>query len=130
MNPSIVFFDGVCNLCSSSVQFIIRHDRHNRFKFASLQSHLADSELKGKGLKYLDSIVLEENDKVYTRSTAVLRIASKLSFPVNLLVIFLVIPAFIRNPVYQFVANNRYKWFGKKDICWVPTPELKSKFLD
>jgi predicted DCC family thiol-disulfide oxidoreductase YuxK len=112
------------------VQFIIRYDRHNRFKFASLQSHFADSELKDKGLKYLDSIVLKENNKIYTRSTAVLRIASKLSFPVNLLVIFLVIPAFIRNPIYQLIANNRYKWFGKKDICWVPTPELRSRFID
>jgi predicted DCC family thiol-disulfide oxidoreductase YuxK len=130
MNSDIVFFDGVCNLCSSSVQFIIRHDKHSRFRFASLQSDFAASELKNAKLKYLDSIVLKTHGKVYTRSTAVLRIASKLSFPVNLLVIFLVIPAFIRNLVYQFIARNRYRWFGKKDTCWLPTPELRSRFID
>jgi predicted DCC family thiol-disulfide oxidoreductase YuxK len=130
MNSPIVFFDGVCNLCSSTVQFIIRHDRKARFRFASLQSDFASAELGPSGLKHLDSIVLKDNGKLYTRSTAALRIAAKLSFPVNLLYIFIAIPPFIRDRVYQYIAKNRYKWFGKKESCWLPTAELKSRFLD
>ena len=130
MEHAIVFFDGVCNLCSASVQFIIKHDKRDRFRFASLQSDIASVHLKGTDHKNLDSIVLKDGDKIYTRSSAALRIASKLSFPVSLLYAFMVVPPFIRNFVYERIAANRYKWFGKKEACWLPTPDLKSKFID
>lgn len=130
MKESVVFFDGVCNLCSESVQFIIRHDKKAKFRFASLQSDYATTELAGTTLKNLDSIVLKQDGKIYTRSSAALRIASGLSFPTNLLYVFMIVPPFIRNFVYDQIAKNRYKWFGKKDACWLPTPELKSRFLD
>jgi predicted DCC family thiol-disulfide oxidoreductase YuxK len=130
MEHTIVFFDGVCNLCSGSVQFIIRHDKHDRFRFASLQSDIAAMHLKGTQHANLDSIVLKDGDKIYTRSSAALRIASKLPFPVSLLYAFMIVPRFIRDFVYDRIAANRYKWFGKKEACWLPTPELRSKFID
>jgi predicted DCC family thiol-disulfide oxidoreductase YuxK len=130
MSSFTVFFDGVCNLCSGSVQYIISHDKHDRFRFASLQSEYAAKELAGADLHKVDSIVLKKDGKIYTRSTAALKIASKLSFPTNLLYIFIIVPPFIRNVVYDFIARNRYKWFGKKEACWLPSPELRSKFLD
>ncbi len=130
MNQSIVFFDGVCNLCSGSVQFIIRHDKRNKFRFSSLQGDLASKTLSGNAIKHLDSIVLRQNNKLYTRSTAALKIAAGLSFPINLLYIFIIVPPFIRNFVYDYIAKNRYRWFGKMEACWLPSPELKSKFID
>jgi predicted DCC family thiol-disulfide oxidoreductase YuxK len=130
MSSTTVFFDGVCNLCSGSVQFIIRHDKCNRFKFASLQSEYAKKELVGADLKNVDSIVLKKDEKIFVKSGAALRIASFLGFPINLLMVFIIIPPFIRNFVYDVIARNRYKWFGKKEVCWIPSPDLKSKFLD
>ncbi|MGE6219502.1 thiol-disulfide oxidoreductase DCC family protein [Nubsella zeaxanthinifaciens] len=131
-SQSVIFFDGVCNLCNSTVQFVIKHDRRQYFKFAALQSEFAQEQLSGFVLKAKrgDSFVLVEDGKVYEQSTAALRVAKKLSGLWRLLYIFIVVPPFVRDAVYNFVARNRYKWFGKQESCWVPTPDLKSRFLD
>lgn len=127
----VIFFDGFCNLCSGAVQFVIKRDSQGLFRFASLQSDYAASALKQFELEPVqaDSIVLLENGKVYQRSTAALRIAKKLKGLWPLLYGFIILPRFIRDGVYNFIAKNRYKWFGKQESCWVPTPELKERFL-
>lgn len=128
----IIFFDGLCNLCNGAVQFVIKRDTQNHFQFASLQSEYATEELAKFNLEPLhgDSFVLLENDKVYQRSTAALRVARRLKGLWPMLYVFIIVPRFIRDAVYNYIAKNRYKWFGKKESCWVPTPELKEKFLD
>lgn len=128
----VILFDGVCNLCNGSVQYVIRHDRHAIFKFASLQSDSGQQLLHKYHLPQsnFNSFVLIQDDKAYTRSTAALKVAAKLSGIVKLLYGFIIVPAFIRDAVYNFIARNRYKWFGKKDTCMIPTPALKSRFLN
>lgn len=130
-NKSIILFDGVCNLCNSSVQFVLKNDAEKIFRFASLQSAFGQSILTKHQLNTttLSSLVLVEGDRVYTKSTGALRIARKLKFPFNLLYIFIIMPPFIRDAAYNYVAQNRYKWFGKQEACWVPTPELKERFI-
>lgn len=125
---ALVLFDGVCNLCSNSVQLIIKNDRKDYFRFASLQSELGIA-LKDRHRITADSIVLVEEGKVYTQSAAALRIARRLKGAYPLLFGLLIIPGFIRDGVYAFIARNRYRWFGQKEACWVPTPELKNKFI-
>jgi len=125
---ALVLFDGVCNLCSSSVQLIIKQDGKDYFRFASLQSDLG-AALKRQHNIATDSIVLVEDGKVYTQSSAALRIARRLKGVYPLLYGFIVLPKFIRDAVYAWIARNRYKWFGKKDACWIPTPDLKKKFI-
>ncbi|MCK7590952.1 DCC1-like thiol-disulfide oxidoreductase family protein [Subsaxibacter sp. CAU 1640] len=131
-NKKLVLFDGVCNLCDASVQYIIKHDKSDVFRFAALQSDIGEQIIKEFkiDINKIDSILLysEENGISY-KSTAALKIASKLGFPRNLMVGFLIVPAFIRNWVYDYIAKNRYKWYGKKEECMIPTPELKAKFL-
>jgi predicted DCC family thiol-disulfide oxidoreductase YuxK len=132
MSP-IVFFDGVCNLCSESVQFIIKNDHKNLFKFSSLQSEFAQKTLANNNIKEITdsrTIILLTNNTTYTKSDAVLRIAKHLRFPFNLLYIFIIVPPFIRNAIYDFVSKNRYRWFGKKAECWIPNETLKSKFIN
>lgn len=128
---AVIFFDGVCNLCNGAVQFVIKRDKANYFKFAALQSDFAQEKLSQHQLQISkgNSIVLLENGKIYEQSAAALRIAKKISGLWPILYVFIVVPAFIRNWVYQFIAHNRYKWFGKQESCWIPTPELRSKFL-
>ncbi|PIQ26386.1 hypothetical protein COW36_14615 [bacterium (Candidatus Blackallbacteria) CG17_big_fil_post_rev_8_21_14_2_50_48_46] len=125
-----VLFDGVCNLCNASVQFIIDRDPKAKFHFASLQSEVGQELLKAHKLptEGFSSLVLLENDLVYIRSTGALRIARQLQY-LRWMGLFLVIPAFIRDSVYDFIARNRYRWFGKQESCRIPTPELKSRFL-
>lgn len=127
----VIFFDGLCNLCSEAVQFTIERDARNIFRFASLQSDYAQEKLRSFQIepKDGDSFVLLEDGKVYQRSTAALRVARQLKGLWPLLYTFIIVPRFIRDGVYNYVAKNRYKWFGKKENCWVPTPELKEKFL-
>lgn len=127
----VILFDGVCNLCNSSVQFVIERDKKEQFKFASLQSDYGQEQLKKHNLldKNIDSIVLIENDKAYIKSTAALRIAKRLGSLYPLAYVFIIVPVFLRNLVYDFVARNRYKWFGKQESCWLPTPELRGRFL-
>lgn len=128
----LLLFDGVCNLCNSSVQFIIKRDPKGTFRFAALQSALGQKELQQYQLKAdsLESIVLILDGKVWQRSNAALEIARRLSGLWPALYIFKIIPRFIRDWVYDLIANNRYRWFGRQDQCMIPTPELKSRFLD
>lgn len=131
MEHSIVLFDGICNFCSSSVQFIIRRDRKGRFRFASLQSKIADQLLAGHDRSgKMDSIVLIDHGKCYTESTAVLLIASRLDGLWKAAAIFLLLPKGIRDPLYRWFARNRYRWFGKMDSCMIPSPEIRERFLE
>ena len=128
----VILFDGVCNLCNSSVQFVIRRDKKGSFRFASLQGRSGQQYLQQYHLPVDDfnSFVLIENNKVYTRSTAAQRVARQLGGGWKLLYGFIVIPRFIRDAMYNLVAKNRYRWFGKKEACMIPSPELKARFLD
>ncbi|WP_191859638.1 thiol-disulfide oxidoreductase DCC family protein [Hanstruepera ponticola] len=129
----LILFDGVCNLCNSSIQFVINHDKKDIFLFAPLQSKIGQeiiSHFKIDTTK-TDSIILyTEKTGIDYKSTAALKIAYYLGFPINLASIFLIVPPIIRNWFYDLIARNRYKWFGKKSECMIPTPELKSKFLN
>jgi predicted DCC family thiol-disulfide oxidoreductase YuxK len=128
----IVLFDGVCNLCNRLVQFIIKKDKKKQFLFASLQGKTGQEILKKSNLPANDfhSFILVEGDRIYTRSTAALKMMRKLSGGWKLLYGFIIVPAFIRNVVYNWIARNRYKWYGRKEECMIPTPELKERFLD
>ena len=131
INHPIIFFDGVCNLCTGSVQFIIKHDPKQYFRFASLQSEIGQQVLKEYNLptKEFGSFILWENGEIYTKSSAALRVTKHLKGLWQALYAFMIIPSFIRNGVYRFIAKNRYQWFGKKEECWIPTEELTSLFI-
>lgn len=131
-NKFIILFDGVCNLCNGTVQFIIKRDKKNQFHFASLQSESGQHLLAKYNLPLNDynSFVLIEDDKVYTRSLAALRVAKKLKGLWPFLYGFIIVPKFIRDGIYKWIAKNRYKWFGKQDSCMVPTYELRARFLN
>ena len=125
----IIFFDGVCNLCNASVQFVIDRDKENYFKFTALQSDYAKEVLSNFDFNSsaLNSILLLEDGKIYTKSSSVLRIVKKLNGFWPLLYSFYIVPKFLRDWVYDIIAKNRYKWCGKQENCRVPTPELKTK---
>jgi predicted DCC family thiol-disulfide oxidoreductase YuxK len=127
----IVLFDGVCNFCNSTVNFIIERDKKNIFQFAPLQESAGKSLLQQYQLdtKDLDSIVLIKNKKAYIKSDAALEIAKDLAGLWKILVVFKIIPTFLRDKVYDFIAANRYRIFGKKESCSIPTPELRAKFI-
>lgn len=130
-NHKIILFDGVCNLCNGAINFVIKKDKKNIFKFAPLQSE-EGKELTSRfniDTSKVDSIILIDGDKYYEKSSAALHIAKNLEKAYPLLFGFMVVPKFIRNSVYDYVATNRYKWFGKKESCMIPTEELKSKFI-
>ena len=128
----VILFDGVCNLCNASVNWIIDHDKKNQFKFASLQSAYGQSKVEELGLQnnYMDTFIFEDNGKAYLRSGAALQVLTQLGGIYSVAIVFYIVPGFIRDFFYKLVANNRYKWFGKKETCRIPTPELKSKFLE
>ena len=132
MTKKIILFDGVCNLCNGAITFIIKRDKNDVFRYAPLQSKVGKNlAAKHKiDLDKVDSIILVTDQSAVAKSTAALRIAKHLSGGWPLLAVFFILPTFLRNAVYDFIARNRYKWFGKKDACMIPTPELKSKFLD
>jgi predicted DCC family thiol-disulfide oxidoreductase YuxK len=132
MSDNLVFFDGVCNLCNSTVQFLLNIDKHQRLKFGSLQGETAKKILPAYQMypEKLTSIIFIHNDKSYTESTAVLEIFRVIGGPWKALYMFKIIPGFIRNGIYRIVARYRYKWFGKKDQCMVPNPALKNRFFD
>jgi predicted DCC family thiol-disulfide oxidoreductase YuxK len=127
----VVLFDGICNLCNGSVQFVIKRDPQAKFLFASLQSAVGQAILKDFDLNTHDfaSFILIDNGKVYTRSTAALRVAKELDSPIKYIQIFTIVPSFIRDLFYIFVAKNRYRFFGKQDQCMLPSSELKTRFL-
>jgi predicted DCC family thiol-disulfide oxidoreductase YuxK len=129
---SIILFDGICNVCSGAVQFVIKRDKKNHFRFASLQSPEGQKLLKFNELPANDfnSFILIEDEKVYTKSTGALRVTKNLSGLWPLLYGFIIVPKFLRDSIYDLIAKNRYKWFGKKDSCMIPTPEVRAKFLN
>lgn len=131
-NANIILFDGVCNLCSGSVQFILSRDPKGTFKFASLQSDYGQQQLKRLGLNptQLHSIILLRGENFLQRSDAALEIAKHLNGAWRVFYVFKIFPPFIRDGIYNWIANNRYRFFGKKDSCWIPTPELKERFLE
>lgn len=133
MDPGkpVILFDGVCNLCSGSVQFILKRDKKKRFLFASLQSNFGKELLKQSDLpaNNYNSFVLMEDGNIFTRSTAALKIFQQLK-RWKWVKIFWIVPKFIRDAIYNLIAKNRYKWFGKKKECWLPAPDLKERFLD
>ena len=122
-NQSIVLFDGVCNLCNSAVAFIIKRDKKKIFTLSPLQSSFSEALNQQFHFiqPHLNSIILIENNKVYYKSTAVLRVVKKLSGPIKYLYIFIIVPAFIRDAVYSVIAKNRYRWFGRRS-CEAPIP--------
>ena len=131
-NKKIILFDGVCNLCNSAVQFVIKHDKEDIFRFVALQSDLGQEILKYIGIDSasIDSIVLyEPGVAYYYKSDAGLQIAKSLKGLFSMSIILKIIPTRIRNYLYDYIARNRYKWYGKKESCMLPTPELKAKFL-
>ncbi|MEG3659148.1 thiol-disulfide oxidoreductase DCC family protein [Arenibacter palladensis] len=128
----IILFDGVCNLCNSSVQYVIKRDKGNVYRFAALQSEIGKKLVEERGIDtfQVDSIILiEPGVAYYTKSTAALKIARSFGGVWQLASVFEWIPEKIRDWVYDYIAKNRYKWYGRKDACMIPTPELKSKFL-
>jgi predicted DCC family thiol-disulfide oxidoreductase YuxK len=131
-NKPIVLFDGVCNLCSAVVVFTIERDPKRKFMVAPLQSDTGQALLKKFNLsaERFDSFVLIEDDRCYSRSTATLRVVRRLTGLWPVLYALIIIPRPIRDWIYDFVAKNRYRWFGKKDQCMVPTADVKSRFLE
>ena len=128
---AIILFDGVCNFCNNSVNFIIERDKENHFKFAPLQSEIGQKLLDEHNINktVTDSVVLIEDGKAYVRTTAALRIAKKLSGAWRLLYGFIIVPSFVRDVFYKLFARYRYKMFGKQEACMMPTPEIREKFL-
>ena len=127
----IILFDGVCNLCNHAVDFVIRRDRHDRFRFASLQEPFLVEFLKSHQIPraYLDSIVFVYQDKVYIKSRAALEIARLMGGFWKMLYVLVLVPSFLRDPVYDWIARNRYRWYGKRNTCRVPSPKEATKFL-
>ncbi|MEP2770862.1 MAG: thiol-disulfide oxidoreductase DCC family protein [Fulvivirga sp.] len=125
-----IFFDGVCNLCNGAINFVIDRDSNKRYKFASLQSEFAQSQLP-ISTSSIDSIILfKKSGDILYKSNAALEISRNLKGLWPVLYIFKIVPRFIRDFVYDWVAKNRYKWFGKRDTCRMPSPELKERFLE
>ena len=130
---AVLLFDGVCNLCNGTVQFVVDRDPKAHFRFAALQSDVGQRLLLEHGRSVAagapDSVILIEHGEVYDRSTAALRIARHLGALWPLLALGLIVPRSLRDAVYRFIARNRYRWFGKSETCRVPTPELRARFL-
>ena len=129
---SVVFFDGVCNLCNHAVDFIVTRDRYRNFRYGSLQSPQAQYLLARHQFKIgkMDTLVLLKNNRLFLRSDAVLEICRDLPWPWSWAVVFKIIPRGFRDMVYRWVSRNRYRWFGKRETCRVPTPEERSLFLE
>lgn len=128
---SVILFDGVCNLCNASIDFIIKRDKKDHFRVGALQDD-AGKKLLSKfkvNPEYLDSLVLIEDQQIYFRSTAALKISKNLSGAWPLFYGFIILPASIRDGIYDWIGKNRYRWFGKKNTCRLPTPEERAKFL-
>lgn len=126
----IILYDGVCNLCTNSVQFVIQRDARKQFRFASLQSSVAENYLENQEQDRLASMVLIVDNHVYRQSTAALLTAKKLDGFWPILSVFLLIPRPIRDVIYRWIAKHRYQVLGKKEHCWRPTPEMADRFLD
>ncbi|MCC6182663.1 MAG: DUF393 domain-containing protein [Bacteroidia bacterium] len=131
INKTILLIDGYCNLCNSSVQFILRHERNNNIYFASLQSTIGKDILDFYKIdtRVTDSVILIDANKVYLKSTAILKVCKNLKGFYRLIYAFIIIPKFIRDWIYDGVAKRRYKWFGKQTQCIIPTNQLNTRFL-
>ena len=127
----VIFFDGVCNLCNATIQFIIKKDKDKIFRFVPLQSEKASKLLKTFDFRFdnLDTVILLKNDQIFTHSDAVLEIFNSFKYPWKLLYLLKFIPKYFRDWIYIFIASNRYTWFGKKDTCMLPGNDIKSRFL-
>ena len=127
----VILFDGVCNYCNSIVNFVIRHDKHNRLLFAPLQSQTGQELLRTYHLPVGDfnSFVFISEQKAWLRSSAALQVLRQLPWYWQWTRAFWIIPQFIRDAVYNLIARNRYRWFGKKETCMIPTPDVKARFL-
>lgn len=132
MKTQVVIFDGICNFCNSSVNFIIARDPECKFSFAPMQSASAKALIKQYGIENpdLDTFLLIKNGKLYQRTDAALEIAKDLKGHWKYLRVFLVVPAPLRDIFYRLLAKNRYRLFGKREVCMVPTPEIRQRFLD
>lgn len=130
-DKSIIFFDGVCNLCNASIDFVIQRDKKDHFLVGALQEDFSKNILSKFQVRedYLDSLVLLEKGEIYYKSTAALKIARHLSGPLPILYPLIFLPKFLRDAIYNWIGSNRYRWFGKKSTCRLPTPEEKAKFL-
>jgi predicted DCC family thiol-disulfide oxidoreductase YuxK len=130
--PAVILFDGVCNLCNASVNFIIDRDPQGRFSFAALQGEIGQGFLRRHGLatEVFDTLVLIDQGRLHQRSGAALRIARRLRWPWPLLAVCWLVPLPLRDAVYGLVSRNRYRWFGRQDACRLPTPQLGARFLD
>lgn len=130
-NKGVILFDGYCTLCSWSVQFIIKRDKQDYFRFASLQSEIGKSLIHQFGIPedFDQSVVLIKDNSIYFKSEAVLRITKRLRHLWPFLYVFIIIPKLIRDGIYSFIAKNRFRWFGKKDSCYMPEEDLSYKFL-
>ncbi len=128
----IILFDGVCNLCDKSVQFIIKNDKKKHFRFAALQSNAGQRLLTQYGISTteLNSFILIYNNQVYNKSSGALHVAKLLGGGWIFFYSLIIIPKFLRDSIYDFISEHRYKWFGKKEACMIPTPELKARFLN
>lgn len=127
----LILFDGYCLLCRSTVRFILKHDKKKQFLFAPLQGNTAKHYIKEHSSKEsIASVWLIEAEKIYTHSSAALRIARRLRFPINLCYAFIVVPRPVRDFVYNYISRNRYNWFGKSDACMIPTADVAARFLD
>lgn len=131
MHPNLILFDGVCNFCNFWVNFIIDRDSKAFFKFTAVQSDTARQILKSNNIDAIkiDSIVLVINGKIFFKSSAAFQIARKLDGFCKLLYIFIIIPPFMRDGIYDFIASNRYKWFGKRETCRIPSDSEKHRFI-
>lgn len=132
VHKQLILFDGICNLCNTSINYVIKNDRDNIFMFAPLQGATGKLIIEKFhiDITQVDSVLLYTNkEKLKIKSSAALSIASQLKFPINILTICYIIPPILRNWIYDFVAKNRYKWFGKTNNCMVPTDKIKNKFL-
>lgn len=127
----IVLFDGVCNFCNNMVNFAIRNDKKAKLRFTPLQSETGKKLLSDHKVPLsVDTVVLVDNGKAYTYARAAIRISKYLDWPAKMLYAFIIIPPFISQPLYKWLGRNRYKWFGKKESCMVPTKEVRQRFLD
>lgn len=127
----IILFDGVCNFCNGAVNFTIKRDKQKKIRFAALQSDAGRQLVQQLGLPADDmrSFLFIENGKVYNRSTAALKVCRYLSGLWPLCYGLIIVPSFIRNCIYDWIAKNRYKWFGERQECMIPTPDIKARFL-
>jgi predicted DCC family thiol-disulfide oxidoreductase YuxK len=128
---NLILFDGVCNLCSALVQFVIRHDPAAKFRFAAIQSEIGGEIFQSHGLDPADlqTFVFVSNGQVFLRSDAAIEVVSRFGGAWRIFRIFRFVPKVLRDAIYSFIARNRYRWFGRKEVCMVPTPEISERFL-